>query len=225
MILQISFSRYFGPDWLCPRKLIASTCRKNCYLSVCKNQLHCSLLSWNIAKILQICYFRYLDKPGHLVEYSLRNIFLENHTQNVVEKLFPDPFLKNQNWANLCVNSLKFYSVCFYCMLSWGLSKYIEINCKPLTFTSHKAFLKNKKRSGTSLPASFSAWLFKKNIYLVIFYSLIKFDCLVAFTSWEIGKYVHCNCLPSCEILIFEINLVFLIKPFFPDDHKVKKNI
>ena len=33
------------------------------------------------------------------------------------------------------------------------------------------AFLKNKKRSGTSLPASFSAWHFKKNSSLVIFWS------------------------------------------------------
>ena len=25
------------------------------------------------------------------------NFFLKNHTQNVVEKLFPEPFLKNHN--------------------------------------------------------------------------------------------------------------------------------
>ena len=30
---------------------------------------------------------------GQLIEYNMRNIFLKNHTQNVVEKLFPDPFL------------------------------------------------------------------------------------------------------------------------------------
>ena len=29
----------------------------------------------------------------------MKNIFLENHTQNVVKKLFPDPFLKNKNWT------------------------------------------------------------------------------------------------------------------------------
>ena len=34
-------------------------------------------------------------KFGQLIEYNMRNIFLENHTQNVVEKLVPDPFLKN----------------------------------------------------------------------------------------------------------------------------------
>ena len=32
-----------------------------------------------------------------LKEYSMRNIFLENHTKNVVEKVFPETFLKNQN--------------------------------------------------------------------------------------------------------------------------------
>ena len=36
-------------------------------------------------------------KFGQLMEYNMRNIFLKNHTQNVVEKLFPNPFLKNKN--------------------------------------------------------------------------------------------------------------------------------
>ena len=34
-------------------------------------------------------------KFGQLTECNMRNIFLKNHTQNVVEKLFPVPFLKN----------------------------------------------------------------------------------------------------------------------------------
>ena len=36
-------------------------------------------------------------KFGQLVEYNMRNIFVENHTQNVLEKLFPDPYLNYQN--------------------------------------------------------------------------------------------------------------------------------
>ena len=35
-------------------------------------------------------------KFGQLIEYDIRNSFLKNNTQNVVEKLFPDLFLKNQ---------------------------------------------------------------------------------------------------------------------------------
>ena len=36
-------------------------------------------------------------KFGHLIECNMRNIFLKNHTQNIMEKLVPDPFLKNEN--------------------------------------------------------------------------------------------------------------------------------
>ena len=121
---------------------------------------------------------------------------MKNHAQNVGEKLFQDPFLKNQNWAYLWINCLKFYTVCICSMSSWGLSRYIlKLSCRTLVITTYKAFLKNKKRSGTSLSASFSAWFLKKNISVVIFYYLTKFQCLVAFTSWDIGQFVYCNCL------------------------------
>ena len=34
--------------------------------------------------------------------------FMKNRTQNVLEKLLPDAFLKNQNCAHLWINSLKY---------------------------------------------------------------------------------------------------------------------
>ena len=34
---------------------------------------------------------------GQLIEYNIEIFLLKNHTRNVVEKLSPDPFLKNQN--------------------------------------------------------------------------------------------------------------------------------
>ena len=30
-----------------------------------------------------------------LIEYNMGNIFLENYTENMVEKLVPDPFIEN----------------------------------------------------------------------------------------------------------------------------------
>ena len=33
-------------------------------------------------------------KFSQLLECNMRNIFLKNHTQNVMEKIAPDPFLK-----------------------------------------------------------------------------------------------------------------------------------
>ena len=66
-------------------------------------------------------------KFGQFIEYNMRNIFLEKS----YTKLFPEPFLRDQNWAYLWINSLKFNTVCFYCIPSWGLL---------LVFTSYQAF-------------------------------------------------------------------------------------
>ena len=114
--------------------------------------------------------------PGQFIEYNLQNIFLENHAQNVMQKLFPDPFLKNKNWAYLWINILKLHILFFLFVYQ---VEYILFYCLPLAFASYKAFLKNKKRSWTSLPASFSAWFLKQNISLAVFYYLTNFNvCL-----------------------------------------------
>ena len=58
-------------------------------------------------------------KFSQLIEYNMKNIVLENHAQNVMDKLFLDSILKNRNEAFLWINSLKFhYRVCFYYMPS-----------------------------------------------------------------------------------------------------------
>ena len=62
------------------------------------------------------------NKFGHLIGYNITNTFLEKS----YAKLLPNPFLKSQNWTYLLIDGIKFYTVCFYCMSSWGLSKYIE---------------------------------------------------------------------------------------------------
>ena len=81
---------------------------------------------------------------GQLVEYDMRNMkFVKNHTQDMMEKLFQVVFLKNQNWAYLWINSVKFYTDCFsYCMLSWRISKYIETKLQITCFYFIKSFYK-----------------------------------------------------------------------------------
>ena len=49
------------------------------------------LLNTSISKDNQIMKF------DQLTDKTLETSSLRNHTQNVVEKQFPDPFLKNQN--------------------------------------------------------------------------------------------------------------------------------
>ena len=42
-------------------------------------------------------------KSGQLIEYKMKNIFLKNHKQNMVEKLVAVSFLKNQNFIYLFI--------------------------------------------------------------------------------------------------------------------------
>ena len=56
----------------------------------------------------------------------------------------------------------------------------LKLSFRPLTFISF---------------ISFSAWFFKKNISITMFFYQNKFYCLFAFTSWDIGQYMYCNCL------------------------------
>ena len=47
-------------------------------------------------------------------QLTRETFFLKNYTQNVIEKLVPDPFFEKLNCAYLLIHSLKFYTVCFY---------------------------------------------------------------------------------------------------------------
>ena len=58
-------------------------------------------------------------KFGQLIEYDMKNISLEkSYTGHAADIPFSHPFVKNQNWAYLSINILKFYTVCFNCMPS-----------------------------------------------------------------------------------------------------------
>ena len=66
----------------------------------------------------------------------------------MVEKLVPETFLKNQTWAYLWINSLKFYTVCFYYITSWrrvtrtflGQGSFLGIRALWFGFFSWKLF-------------------------------------------------------------------------------------
>ena len=54
-------------------------------------------------------------KFAQLVAYNIETFFLENQTQNAMEKLFPDLFSKIKIKH---ISGLKFHKVCFYCIPS-----------------------------------------------------------------------------------------------------------
>ena len=73
-------------------------------------------------------------------------ILCEMHMKwNVVEKLVPDPFLKSHKLAYLRTNTLKFYTVSFYCMSSWGLLQYFETKQQTTCLPHIKVFWKIKR--------------------------------------------------------------------------------
>ena len=93
----------------------------------------------------------------------------------MVEKLVPDPLFKKMKMEYISGYTIQsFIRFVFIPCPSRGrvLLKYIETKVQTTCFYL-KQNLKNMKRSGTSLHASFSAWFLKKNI------SQVKMFCCI----------------------------------------------
>ena len=65
-------------------------------------------------------------KFGQLIEYIMRNIFHEKLCTKCGGEISPRLILKNWNWADFWINSLKFYSFVFIACPSRGLPKRIK---------------------------------------------------------------------------------------------------
>ena len=140
-------------------------------------------------------------KVGHIIEYNMKTILNKKSFLKCDRETIPDLFLKYQNWAYLWINSLKFYTVCCYCMPSPGLSNYIKSKLQTTCFTSYKAFLKYKKRHGSSLLLHFLSDLLRK-IFLSL-YSINRPNFLVwlPFLLQILGNMsIAIVCWPSHEI-------------------------
>ena len=85
-------------------------------------------------------------KCGQLIEYNMKKHFSSKTMHKIWWKNYPQtPLLRNWNWAYLWINSLKFFKVCFNCMPSWRLSKYIEGKLQTLCFWLIESFLRKTK--------------------------------------------------------------------------------
>ena len=93
---------------------------------------------------------------NQLIQNNMRNIFFEtSYTKSVGETILR-PFFKKKLKSSRSLDqySLKFFTVCFYFLPNWGLSKYIETKQQTACFYLILSFLKIKKKSGTSLFSS-----------------------------------------------------------------------
>ena len=149
---------------------------------------------------------------------------MEDHTQNEGEKLFADFFLEILNWEYLWINTLKFNTVCFY-LCQVEAIKCIEIwAADHLLLPRKKLFQKTKIGLDlVSLPR-FLHGVWRKillllysinwpnfNVWLHVLYEILSHMCIVNV------------CKPGCDVITFEINLIFPIKPFFLLYQKFKR--
>ena len=85
-------------------------------------------------------------KFAQLIDITWEALLLKNHIKSVVEKLFSDIFLKNQNCAYLWINSLSFMQFLFILCQVEAYRNILKLSCRSLAFTSHKVFFKKTKR-------------------------------------------------------------------------------
>ena len=146
----------------------------------------------------------------------MRTIFLEKSYPKcggeTISRPFPEKSL-DDCWEYLWINSLVFYTVRFYCMLIWGLLNIVKPTCTPLAFTLYKAFL--KKQRGLEL-VSFTHFLhyFARTVFLLI--HSINWPNSITWFSLT-GKILSnmCIAIVCCDVINFQINLIFLIKLFY----------
>ena len=113
----------------------------------------------------------------------------------MVEKLVPCSFLRNQNWAYIWINSLKCFTVCFYC-----ISKLRSTVVDHLLFYPIQSFFLKKSNFLSYFLHRFWRKMFTK------FFFLIKVIFWMLFLLEKFGK--------MCIVIIwnFEIYLSFFIK-------------
>ena len=98
-----------------------------------------------------VCFLRLSSQKFQNITWE--RFFLKNH--DVVEKLFPDLFLKNQNWTYLWIEILKFY-IFIVCQVK-DYRNWLKLSCRSLTFNlSHIKLSSNTKRGLGQ--AIFSTW-------------------------------------------------------------------
>ena len=127
-------------------------------------------------------------KFDQLIEYNMRNVFLEISDTKYGGRASPRLFYKKSKLSiSLDQQSEILWSLFLLYVQVEVYQNMWKLRYWPLAFTLYKAFSKNEMRSRTSLSTSFAASFLKKTISHGIFHWLTMFHCLIAFTSWDIG--------------------------------------
>ena len=99
-------------------------------------------------------------KFGQLIECNMAN----NNSSKIIHKICLETIARTFSKKSKLTRSLKFFIA--YQVVE-GYRNILQLTCRPLAFTSYKAFLNSRKRSGLSSLAHF-CMILKKTIYLII---------------------------------------------------------
>ena len=137
-------------------------------------------------------------------------------------KLFSNPFLKKIKIEHISGSIAESYTQ--FAIIVQQVEGYLKIqklSCRPLAFTSCKAFLKQKEpwKEKAKLEKYFSCYL------LIIGHILLSIAWLFLLLEILVNICIVIVCQSGCGVINFEINLIFLIKPFLLHKQKFKTKI
>ena len=115
-------------------------------------------------------------KFGQFIKCNMRNIFLEKSYTRCGGETSPRPFpeKKIEHISRSIVSN--FIQFVFIAWQVEGYRNILKLSCRPLAFTLFEAFLKYKKRSGTSHSARI---IFEEKYFWCYVIQLTKFHRLV----------------------------------------------
>ena len=116
----------------------------------------------------------------------------------------------------VCVLQLFVYPGCEVRDFEINLSNWAVFSTWPESHDKNLNILRTKRAFKVEIKSIF------QNFQRTFCYQKLSHTLECSFNSWDIGQCLYCKCLLTRLWRYFEINLIFLIKPFFLYDEKEK---
>ena len=114
-----------------------------------------------------------------------------------------------------------------FAFIIWQVDGYrniLKLSCRSLAFSSYQVFQKMRKGLELMSLPHFPHSFWRKTFILLYSINWQNFIVYLSLLCEILGNVcIAIFCKPGCDIMNFEVNLVFLIKPFFLHDQNVVK--
>ena len=126
-------------------------------------------------------------------------------------------FWKNQNWVYLWINSLKFYTVCFYCMSKLRVIEIHWSKTAAACFYLIQSFFKKTERALELVSLPHFPHDFWRKMFLTLYFVnwpnfIVRLRLVLNLPS---NLFIIVLSFRGCEVINTENNVSFLIRPFF----------